>query len=290
MSGTMTPGGDYDIWAWLYDRTLGPDYSAAKSDFLDRALYAAIPPGGRLLDLCCGTGQMMKPALARGFDVTGLDLSPDMLRHAAQNVPKAHLIEGDARNFTLAHPVDAVLCASASLNHMPDQAALARVFRAVHAALVPGGRFVFDINHPAQMTKHWRNIMTAGEIRHDYAWSITPRYDPDMRQGAFRVDMFRRPDGVCPPGPAVLLRLLHLPFGPIRRYRLGRLSRFARRHPDWNHLCEDFPVYGHDLKITRTALQNAGFAVSLETFDAGAPVSDDTAACFVCTKEMEAAQ
>ena len=71
---------NYDAWAELYDRTLGPDYSARKMGFLERRLLDRLPAGARVLDLCCGSGRMMAPMLARGFAVSGLDLSADMLR------------------------------------------------------------------------------------------------------------------------------------------------------------------------------------------------------------------
>jgi len=274
---------DYDAWAWLYDRTLGPEYRDRKMGFLDRALLADLPPGARVLDLCCGTGQMMAPMIGRGFQVTGIDMSPEMLRHAAQTAPGAHLMEGDARDFRLDGPVAGVVCASASLNHIASLDDLERVFLSVNRALEVGGIFVFDINHPAQMTRHWLNRPAAGEIARDYAWLITPRYDPMKATGAFRVDMWRRPEkGGSSPGTAIRRLLLTRPL--MRQKRLALLERFGKDHPDWDHRGVDYPVHGHDLGGVDTRLRNCGFDVRLETFSGAGKVDADSAACFVCRK------
>lgn len=274
---------EYDSWAWLYDRTLGPDYSARKIGYFDRVLLGDLPVGARVLDLCCGTGQMMVPMLARGLQVTGLDLSPDMLRHARKNAPEAVLIEGDAREFTLPAPVDGVVCASASLNHIDGPEDLTRVFRAVFAALAPGGRFVFDINHPAQMARHWRGQPAAGDIGAEYAWLITPRYDAASARGAFSVDMYRRPANARRAAGSALWRAaLRRPL--LRRWKLRRLADFASHHPDWDHRRVTCPVIGHDLAALATALRGCGFDLRCETQSGSASIDADSAACFLCTK------
>ncbi|MFV0474053.1 MAG: class I SAM-dependent DNA methyltransferase [Pikeienuella sp.] len=283
MTGTET---DYDAWAWLYDRTLGPDYRDRARDLLERGLLGRLSPGARVLDLCCGTGQMMAPMIARGFAATGLDMSEDMLRRAAANAPEAELIQGDARDFRLSAPVAGVVCASASLNHMKDLDELSRVFRAVHAALEEGGAFVFDINHPAQMARHWLGAPAAGEIRRDYAWLITPRYDAATGTGAFRVDMYRRPDGEAA-APALWLAILNRPF--MRRLRLRRLAEFAARRPGWAHRGVDYPVHGHDLGGVLARLDAAGFNARMETMSGAGAVDADGAACFICAKRPAAA-
>ena len=47
---------DYNNWAWLYNQTMGPDYSQPQLDLLKRVLLPHIPAQGKILDLCCGTG------------------------------------------------------------------------------------------------------------------------------------------------------------------------------------------------------------------------------------------
>lgn len=276
--------GDYDSWAWLYNRTLGPDYCREKLGFLERALLGRAPAGGRILDLCCGTGQMIPPLVERGFAVTGLDGSADMLRFARQNAPGTDFVQGDARDFRFDDAFDGVLCTSASLNHMPGLGDLRQVFACVHRSLREGGVFVFDVNHPAQLTRYWRGQPAEGDIRPLYAWLITPRYDARKAEGSFTVDIYRRPpgDSAAAPFPRLLSALLGHRL--LRRRRLKLLARFANVRPQWEHRSTEYPIYGHDLEALKGLLRDAGFDVSIQTVSGEAPVTEQSAAHFVCTK------
>lgn len=284
---TMTHD-DYDNWAWLYDRTLGPDYSAAKISFFNSAALKDLPSGARVLDLCCGTGQMMAPLMARGLAVSGLDFSSDMLRFAKTNAPGAELIQADARRFTLAEPVQAVICASASLNHMETLGDLQAVFRSVYASLSDGGRFVFEMNHPAQMQKHWKGDAAAGELRADYAWRIIPRYDAATNTGAFTVEMHRRPDtGGRAAAHPLVLALLRRPF--LKKHRLARIAALPWTHSEWNTKTGDFPVHGHAIADILALLESSGFDARAQTMSGSAEIDSDSAACFVATRKPETA-
>ncbi|ODN72177.1 class I SAM-dependent methyltransferase [Methylobrevis pamukkalensis] len=280
--------GDYDTWASLYDETLGPDYCREKLGFLERNLIPGLPPGARVLDLCCGTGQLIVPLLERGYAVTGLDGSADMLRHARRNAPAATFVQADARDFAFEAPFDGVLCTSASLNHMPSLDDLGRVFACVAACLRPGGVFVFDLNHPAQLQRHWRGQPAEGDIRPDHAWLITPRYDPATRAGAFTVDIWRRPgdETTSTAFPRMLCALLGV--WRFRRLRRRMLARFSVRRPSWQHRAETYPIHGHDLSAVTALLDANGLAARIETVGGDRPLDEDHAAHFVCTKRAAA--
>jgi trans-aconitate methyltransferase len=98
-------------------------------------------PGERILDLGCGTGQLAAAIAKTGADVIGLDLAPELLEAARTNFPNIQFIQGDASNFTLAEPVDAVF-SNAALHWVPDDDG---VGRCVARALKPGGRFVAEL-------------------------------------------------------------------------------------------------------------------------------------------------
>lgn len=274
---------DYDDWAWLYDRTVGPDYCREQMAFLDRVLLTKLAAGGQLLDLCCGTGQMAALLLKRGHRVTGLDGSADMLRYARQNAPEADYVQADARTFTFEQPFDAVICTSASLNHMQLLGDLKQVFQRVSDCLKDDGIFVFDVNHPAQLARYWRGQPAEGEIHADYAWLITPRYDAATAEGAFTVDIYRNPpNGRHAPVKTLIGKLLGHP--KLARTRLRLLSRFRRFRPDWESLSATYEIFGHDLKAIEDLLQQTGFDVSLQRVDGEGPVEARHAAHFVCRK------
>jgi len=128
------------------------DFSDTVAPYLTGFLNERGLQGAHVLDLCCGTGRLSRLLLEQGHTVTGLDLSPHMLEHARRNC-EAHVCEGratfvlaDAADYTLPRPVDAVLSTYDALNHLPGEDALRGCFRSTHAALRPGGWFVFDLN------------------------------------------------------------------------------------------------------------------------------------------------
>jgi len=98
-------------------------------------------PGERVLDLGCGTGQLAGAIAQTGAHVIGLDIASEMLAQARTNFPTVEFIQGDASNFTLPEPVDAIF-SNAALHWVPDDDG---VGRSVAGTLKPGGRFVAEL-------------------------------------------------------------------------------------------------------------------------------------------------
>lgn len=128
--------------------------------------YAGTPTGQAnlaVLDLCCGTGQLALVLLERGYTVTGIDLSPHMLRYASENASayvadgQARFIQADASDFTLDEQFGLVVSTFDALNHLDGQAALQSCFRSVFRVLADGGYFIFDLNTRAGLLR-WNNI------------------------------------------------------------------------------------------------------------------------------------
>ncbi len=97
--------------------------------------------GERILDLGCGTGHLTARIAARGANVVGLDHSAEMLAEARTAYPALQFIQGDARDFSLPTPFDAVFSNAVLHWIKPPEAAARCVFN----ALRPGGRFVAEL-------------------------------------------------------------------------------------------------------------------------------------------------
>jgi ubiquinone/menaquinone biosynthesis C-methylase UbiE len=102
----------------------------------------------RVLDLACGTGNVLLELLRRGYEVGGADYSDAMLRVARRKVPaEVPLWCQDARTLDLpGPPFDACVCLFDSLNYLLSLADLRRGFVSIHRHLAPGGTLVFDMN------------------------------------------------------------------------------------------------------------------------------------------------
>ncbi len=99
---------------------------------------ALLPPGAAILELGCGAGGDSAEMLARGFDVSPTDGSPEMAEVASRRL-------GRAVATLLFHDLDEVeaydgVWAKACLLHVP-RTDLAQVLTLIRRALKPGGSF-----------------------------------------------------------------------------------------------------------------------------------------------------
>ncbi|HSC51164.1 MAG TPA: bifunctional demethylmenaquinone methyltransferase/2-methoxy-6-polyprenyl-1,4-benzoquinol methylase UbiE [Gaiellaceae bacterium] len=60
------------------------------------AVNAVVQPGDRVLDACCGTGDLAVAAARAGGRVTGVDFSERMLERARRKAPELEWVQGDA--------------------------------------------------------------------------------------------------------------------------------------------------------------------------------------------------
>jgi SAM-dependent methyltransferase len=113
-----------------------------------------------LVELGCGSGRITVPlaAMAEEQDlfITGIDLSDDMLGQAQaklEQLPpgcrsRVRLLRDDMRTFVASPPVDLIVVPCSTLAHVLELEDQLAVWRAAHAGLKPGGRFVVDLTMP----------------------------------------------------------------------------------------------------------------------------------------------
>jgi ubiquinone/menaquinone biosynthesis C-methylase UbiE len=92
---------DYDPFAWLYTNYWGDEFHRQAMPVLERLLLNRVPPPAAILDLCCGDGRITTALARRGYQMTGLDGSEEMLTYARARGPKIPFLLGDARAFEL---------------------------------------------------------------------------------------------------------------------------------------------------------------------------------------------
>ena len=113
---------------------------------LEALATAAGLSGRRVLDVACGTGKSFLPLLRRGYEVTGCDLSPEMLEVARRRAPaEVELFAADMRRLPPGD-YDLVTCLDDALNYLLADADLEAAVAAMAGSLRPGGVLVFDLN------------------------------------------------------------------------------------------------------------------------------------------------
>lgn len=190
--GMETVPSQYDDFAWFYDTYWGTgpaSFSTRVIPVLERLILPHVPQGGHILDLCCGTGQLAQDLTARGYIVTGVDGSAEILKYARARAPGVEFIHADARSFSLPPQFDAAVSLYDSLNHLMQAADLGATFANVRAALKRGGPFLCDFNMLAGFEARWRGSF--GLAADDHALVYRSSFDATSRVGRAAVTMFR---------------------------------------------------------------------------------------------------
>ena len=146
----------YDFLAGCYDElTYDVDYSAW-ADYVEKHFRRRPLPGKTVLDLACGTGSLTRELAERGYEMIGVDQSPEMLAAAVEKnenvggIPPMFLCQS-MEKLDLYGTIDACVCCLDSVNYVTSPQKLQKAFQRVHLFLMPGGLFLFDVNTPEKL-------------------------------------------------------------------------------------------------------------------------------------------
>ena len=143
-----------------------------------------LPGVQHLVELACGTGKMMVELAKSGFNVLGIDHSPDMLRVArrrlrALDLP-GKLVCGDMRHLCAAMEADVVICLYDSVNYCQREEDLHDLFTEVSRLVRPGGIFIFDVCTQRNCRRNFRNFMENESVGR-FSYTRHSYYKPQRR-------------------------------------------------------------------------------------------------------------
>jgi SAM-dependent methyltransferase len=186
---------DYDDFAWFYNKHWGDRTSNPFSlEILNRLILSRLSPGAKVLDLCCGSGQLDQTLIEMGFQLTGIDGSEKLLEYARRNAPGAEFVHDDARYFSLTPVYEGAVSIFDSLNHIMTPGELGMVFNNTFDALVPGGPFLFDLNMDEAYKAQWKDSNSL--VESDHAFIMRFAYNEESRTGRADITMFRLLEGI----------------------------------------------------------------------------------------------
>jgi SAM-dependent methyltransferase len=132
----------------FYESIARPVTADRDAEFVERALDLS---GSRILDLGCGQGRHSVALALRGHAVTGLDLSTFLLDKARELAEERKVevtwVRRDMRELEGLGPFDACISLFTAFGYFTDEED-ARVIRAVHSVLEPGGALMLDLDNP----------------------------------------------------------------------------------------------------------------------------------------------
>ena len=145
----------YKNLAASYDRlTNDVDYEATVAFYEEILRREGVTPR-TVVDLACGTGSVTEILARKGYRVTGVDMSEEMLTEAAMKTmdmeqPPMYSCQL-LQNLRLPRGVDMAVCALDSLDYILDPEDCKEAIRRAYKALNPGGIFIFDVNTPEKL-------------------------------------------------------------------------------------------------------------------------------------------
>ena len=186
----------YTALARCYDR-LTDDVDYGKwADYVERHFRGAERPVRRVAELGCGTGSLTRLLARRGYEMTAVDLSPDMLAVADQKCEGLGVLFlcQDMSRLALLDRADAVIACLDSVNYVTRPAALRRTFQRVYRALTPGGLFLFDVKTPLALENAGGQTYLDEDDGLFCVWR--GEYSPKRRVCSYGLDLFvREEDG-----------------------------------------------------------------------------------------------
>jgi SAM-dependent methyltransferase len=205
-------------------------------------------------DIGCGTGSITVPMAERGYKMTGLDISDEMLAIAQQKAQDAGadilLLGSDMRSFNLGFDADAAICSFDCINYLLKATDVEAAFYRAHENIKKGGLFIFDVATPYK----YKNVLSDNTF-------VFENEDVFMTWENF----FNEKSGICD---------FVLTFF-IKEGKLYRREEERQRQRSYS------------LKTIRKALKNTGFAILRECADVDfSPVTDESERCFfICKAE-----
>ena len=145
----------YHELAKSYDRlTNDVDYEATVEFYTQILRREGLHPR-TVVDLACGTGSVTEILARKGYAVTGVDMSEEMLTEAMTKVmdmeQPPRFVCQKLQELYLPKAVDMAVCALDSLDYITDPDDCAEAIRRTYKALNPGGIFIFDVNTPEKL-------------------------------------------------------------------------------------------------------------------------------------------
>ena len=212
--------------------------------------------GGLVAELGCGTGNVTGRLKAAGYDMIGIDNSPEMLQIAAEKDSDILYLCQDMREFELYGTVSAFVCICDGMNYILEKADLVKVFKLVNNYLDTNGIFIFDMN-TIYKYEHILGENVIAENRENMSFIWENYYDNEERINEYNLTVYLEDD----------------------EDEKGRFLRFDEIHYQ----------KGYTIEEIKKALEEAGmeFVAVYDAFSKGAPKVNSERLYFIAREKYQ---
>lgn len=149
----------YQTFARLYDELFDDDMYQAWADFVQ----TIVPQPTAILDVAGGAGRFAVLMAQRGYEMTDLDLSPEMLSLAVEHREAAQidlmLVEGNMLTLGDLPQYPVITCFADSFCYLNNFAEFEQALSEIYQHLEAGGYFIFDMMSLYQMDQVYPGYM-----------------------------------------------------------------------------------------------------------------------------------
>lgn len=188
----------YTAFASVYDRLMSDVDYPAWAAFYQTLLTLYGLHAGKVCECACGTGGLTIPLAAMGYQMTGVDISEEMLFEASQKARRAGamipFVKQDMRALRLHRQMDAVLCTCDGLNYLQGPEDVLAFFHAAFQAIRPGGALVFDVSTPYKLERVLGDTFIGDETA-EIAYLWKNHYHPATASVDMALSVFARQQG-----------------------------------------------------------------------------------------------
>ncbi len=146
----------YSVFAAIYDSAMAEvPYQSWATEILRILQQYHIGKDEVILDIACGTGEIIRLLQPLYPRICGLDIAIPMLQHA-QKKKIANLIQADMKELPLRNATaGAVICTHDAINYLENQEALTQHLQSVSTVLRDGGVYVFDCSSERNVLRNY---------------------------------------------------------------------------------------------------------------------------------------
>lgn len=175
----------------------GTGVTADQYDTAEDSQQALDEEKNLVVELGCGTGSFTQVMKKLGYDIMGIDMSPEMLNLAREKSAESGLdimyLEQDMRELDLYCTAGTIVSVCDSINYVLKDEEIIETFKLVNNFLYPGGVFIFDFN-----TLHkYRDVIgdtTIAENREDCSFIWDNYYDDESHINEYDLTIFAKVD------------------------------------------------------------------------------------------------
>ncbi|MBA2873552.1 class I SAM-dependent DNA methyltransferase [Thermaerobacillus caldiproteolyticus] len=170
----------YESFAYWYDELMKEaPYDSWQAFVKSKIKMYGRTKTKRLLDVGCGTGELAIRLAKDGFDVTGVDLSENMLAVAQAKAEKQHIsVQFFQQNMTELEgfsPFDCAMIFCDSLNYLQHEMEVQQTFSRIYELLHEGGLLLFDVHSTYKMDHIFQDAtFTSNDEEISYIWTCYP--------------------------------------------------------------------------------------------------------------------